>query len=809
MIVMILKMTGMAALYTLLTMLLWMRLSGKRLTAAGKIAVGVIYGICSVLSTHFGVDYGHMLLNVRDIGPLAAGLFFHPVSGIIAGMIGGVERYIAGTYWGVGAYTTIACSVSTCLAGFVAALAHVFVFKRKKPSGIYAFFIGAVMEVFHMYAVLITHRYDMEMAFYVVKICAIPMIAFTGLGMAASAVGLRVLCGEWHNPFRRMSNEETTVSHKFQKWLFAVMLAVLLLNFGFSFAVQTQSSVQSARDTLNAVSGDIAQTYARIQSTQDGIGSLSEASALTDTRAIARAIGEAGGIESVDAAFLESWRALYNLDSVILISSEGKVLYAAGESPVYTGQMDRLASGEADGQSMRLSAMRVVAGARCGDGIVQSVLDTDGVSQMLNQEGLDDTLSLFHVGSEGGFDIVSTAGYSVAGTHKNMVFSEWFKAARRLEAGETFFTDVVFDRESLCRVERLPDGALLLATLPVNEVYANRDMQAYESALSDILLFTVVYMLISLLVEQIVVNNLRLVNRSLDKITGGNLNEVVNVRNASEFASLSDDINQTVEVLKGYIAAAEKRIEQELEFARTIQDAALPRNFTFPRQDFELYATMDPAKEVGGDFYDFFFIDSNRLGLVIADVSGKGIPAALFMMRSKTAIRGLAESGSAPSEILYRANNALCEGNDAEMFVTVWIGIIDLRSGEMRCANAGHEYPMLMRAGGKYELFKDKHCMALAAMENVRFTEYVLQLNPGDRLFVYTDGVPEAINAQEEQYGTDRLEDRLNTLREAAMTETLPAVRADVAAFAGDVEQFDDITMLGFVYYGSDGRRTP
>jgi serine phosphatase RsbU (regulator of sigma subunit) len=139
----------------------------------------------------------------------------------------------------------------------------------------------------------------------------------------------------------------------------------------------------------------------------------------------------------------------------------------------------------------------------------------------------------------------------------------------------------------------------------------------------------------------------------------------------------------------------------------------------------------------------------------------------------------------------------------------VWIGIIDLRTGEMRCANAGHEYPMLMRAGGDYELFKDKHGLALAAMENVRFKEYELKLEPGDRLFVYTDGVPEAIDPQNQQYGTDRLRDKLNALRNAPMTRVLPAVRSDVEKFAGGVEQFDDITMLGFVYYGADGRQTP
>jgi hypothetical protein len=364
----------------------------------------------------------------------------------------------------------------------------------------------------------------------------------------------------------------------------------------------------------------------------------------------------------------------------------------------------------------------------------------------------------------------------------------------------------LFNIKSLCRVERLEDGALLLTHLPESEVFANRDMQAYETALADILLFAVIYLLISVLVQQIVVNNLQRVNESLDRITGGDLNEVVNVRNALEFASLSDDINHTVSVLKGYITAAEKRMEQELEFARSIQDAALPKHFNYPRQDFEIFAMMDPAKEVGGDFYDFFFVDNDHMGLVIADVSGKGIPAALFMMRAKTTLRGLAESGRAPSEILARANNTLCEGNDAEMFVTVWIGIIDLRNGEIRCANAGHEYPMVMRAGEGYALFKDKHGLALGAMEGVRFTEYTMKLYPGDRLFVYTDGIPEAIDEQVEQYGMDRLVEVLNGVKDARMESILPVVRKNIADFAGNAEQFDDITMLGFTYFGNQPR---
>ena len=287
---MILKMTGVTTLYVLLTALVWKRTQGKRMTAPIKMAIGLIYGLCAVLSTHFGVDYSHMMLNVRDMGPLSAGLFFDPVSGIIAGLVGGIERYIAGTYWGVGSYTRIACSVSTCLAGFVAAAMHIFIFKRKKPSAIYAFFMGAVMEVFHMYVVFITHREDMSMALYVVKICAPPMIVFTGLGMAASSTALKIGAGEWRNPLRRMPEEEIPVSQRFQFWLFAVTFAILTFNLLFSFAVQSQTARQNAQSTLATVSGDIRQTYIKLRQNADNTNALASETARMDARAIAEAI---------------------------------------------------------------------------------------------------------------------------------------------------------------------------------------------------------------------------------------------------------------------------------------------------------------------------------------------------------------------------------------------------------------------------------------------------------------------------------------------------------------------------------------
>jgi serine phosphatase RsbU (regulator of sigma subunit) len=211
---------------------------------------------------------------------------------------------------------------------------------------------------------------------------------------------------------------------------------------------------------------------------------------------------------------------------------------------------------------------------------------------------------------------------------------------------------------------------------------------------------------------------------------------------------------------------------------------------------------MDPAREVGGDFYDFFFVGPDRMALVIADVSDKGIPAALFMMRSKTAIRGLAESGYEPDEIFYRVNNELCEGNELNMFVTVWMGILDLNTGDMRCLNAGHEYPAVMRNNGDYEVFRDKHHLPLGAIKDMKYTGYDMHLDPGDCLYVYTDGIPDAINVNEEEYGLERLLNALNTYKDASMEGLLQGVKADQDAFVGEADQFDDITMLGFRYNG-------
>ncbi len=248
-----------------------------------------------------------------------------------------------------------------------------------------------------------------------------------------------------------------------------------------------------------------------------------------------------------------------------------------------------------------------------------------------------------------------------------------------------------------------------------------------------------------------------------------------------------------------------QRISTELELAASIQTQFLPRTFPpYPqRAEFDIYASMAPAKEVAGDFYDFFFIDQNKFVMVIADVSGKGFPAALFMMRSKTAIRSIAEQGYSPATILEKVNLSLCEGNDKKMFVTVWLGIIDLTCGVMKCSNAGHEYPLIRKAKGSYEIFEDTHSPILGLKKKLSLKEYELTLNPGDSIFVYTDGIPEAVDSMGSQYGLDRLKKAVNEAPDTSMEETLSRVTKDVESFTADTDQFDDITMLGFRYLGS------
>lgn len=295
-----------------------------------------------------------------------------------------------------------------------------------------------------------------------------------------------------------------------------------------------------------------------------------------------------------------------------------------------------------------------------------------------------------------------------------------------------------------------------------------------------------------------------------DRIANGDLDSKVVVRSHDEVEDLAHAFNKMTEDLKTYIknlketTAAKERIEADLRIAHDIQAGALPSVFPpFPnRVEFDIFASMEPAKEVGGDMYDFFFINDKKLFFLVGDVSGKGVPAALFMMITKTLLKSEAMRDIDPIEILSQANDIIYPDNDTCMFVTIFCAILDTETGELRYGNAGHNPPLVYRNGEDYEYLDVKKSFVFGPMPNTTFTAGELTLEPNDVIFVYSDGVTEALNPQEELYSEPRLQEALSQLRDKDVEETIKGVRKDIADFAQNAPQSDDITMLALKYKG-------
>ena len=320
----------------------------------------------------------------------------------------------------------------------------------------------------------------------------------------------------------------------------------------------------------------------------------------------------------------------------------------------------------------------------------------------------------------------------------------------------------------------------------------------------------IMVLLSSLKLSRRIVEPIQQLTDSVSELEGDNLKFDLELHTGDETQTLAESFKSLTERMQTYvddiqtITADRERVQAELDLAAKIQADVLPMDFpAFPdRNEFDLYASMEAAREVGGDFYDFFLMDDDHLVLSIADVSGKGIPASLYMMLSKATLANTAKLGLSPAKILEASNNAICDNNQEEMFVTAWVGILEISTGRLTAANAGHEYPVIRRPGGDYELLKDKHGFVLGGFPDETYEEYEVQLEPGSKLFVYTDGLPEANNETRELFGIDRMLETLNKCKDLDPEQTLSRMRLAVDEFAGETPQFDDLTMLCVEYKG-------
>lgn len=413
---------------------------------------------------------------------------------------------------------------------------------------------------------------------------------------------------------------------------------------------------------------------------------------------------------------------------------------------------------------------------------------------------------------------IGQTGYVYAVTGDGLVCSENDVPENMLLSGEiadkadfeVYFPEAE-DDNGFYYMKAEGSGYIVVGCLPESEMAFTRDISVYISSFDLLLVFFVLFVDVFFLIKKVVIDNIHRINDSLSEITDGDLSIHVDIRKNEEFASLSDDINATVERLKQFISDAEKRIDMELAFAKTIQHSVLPSVFPpFPNHgEIDIYAAMRTAKEVGGDFYDFYLLDDDRLGFLMADVSGKGIPSAMFMMNAKSVIKNLAESNLPVSEIITEANNRICATNEAEMFVTAWMGILDLNTGVVKYTNAGHNPPLVRHGNGEFEYLRSKPCLVLGGMEGIPYRENEFQLEPGDEIFLYTDGVTEATSADTELFGEKRLKQTLNARVFVAARDVCDEVLEKVLAFTGEAPQFDDITVMSLKYRGKTADKTP
>lgn len=772
--------------------------------AVRQILIGILFGGLAVVGTECGIGIDGAVINARDASPVCAGLLFGAPAGIIAGVIGGAERWFA-VFWGAGAYTRLACSISTVLAGIFAAVLRRYMFDNKKPKWYYCLATAVITEVIHMLMIFLTNMTDARTAFSFVRACALPMIAVNGLAVMLAGALLSVLSGREKKGAR---HDLKNISQSFQRWLLLCVTAGFLMTTVFTWALQTELAENEAHDLVKLNLADV----------REDVLAVSNENLLKLAENISVRVRFAA---NADSAFLSTLAKEYDVAEINLIDARGVI--TASTHADFLGYDMR--GGEQSAQFLVLldgetkeyvqsyqptsfapSILRKYAGiALDRGGFVQVAYDFERFQRDIDDAVVGATRNR-HIGENGSIIIAGEDWNIVSDRHgneeENLSVSGIYIDRNTMPEGEPFAA-TVYGEDSI-RAYIISEGYYIVASIPRSEAMFSRDIAVYVTVFMEFVVFGMLFIVVYFLIKKLVVDNMAKVNRSLAKITGGNLDTVVDVRTNEEFASLSDDINSTVLTLKRYIAEAAARIDRELEFARSIQHAAIPSVFPpYPgHSEFEIFATMDTAREVGGDFYDFYFVGENRLGFLIADVSGKGIPAAMFMMTAKTIIKGYAESGIPVDEVFTTANKKLCESNDTGMFVTAWMGVLDLTTGKVDFANAGHNPPLVRHGDGTFTYLRSRPGLVLAGMEGIRYRRNELMLAPGDEIYLYTDGVTEATDANEALYGEERLQVLMNRLHGCSGEEVCRAVRQDIDLFVGTAPQFDDITMLYLKYNG-------
>ena len=783
--------------------------SAKKLPYIAKqIIIGLLLGGVSAFASSYGVQWLGTTVNVRDAAPLSAGLIFGAPAGIISGLIGGLYRWFS-VYWGGGMYTRLACSLATILAGFMAAGLRKLMFDNKKPTWSYGICIAVVCEVIHMILIFLTNMDNSSQAFEFVKGATAPMMLGNSVAVGVSIILVSLFS---HERFFRKKTSEG-IAHTFQRRLLSCIVIAYLITSTFTLILQNGMTQIETQEVFTVAINDV-EAAVREKSNHQLLEIAEQVKKEYEKDQTLSLSGLAKKYDIKEINVVAPGGLITNSTEADVINNYDMNSKAQSKEFVDTLKIQNSFVQEYSPRGKDESVWRKYAAINLKDGgFIQVGYDAEQFHEMLNEFVIDVTKNR-HVGTSGFVAVLDEQLNMVidndyAGKHVSSIGINPPKEMTQGQTATALYNANVVDGISNLSAEymyvfKFVEGYCLIAAMPVDEAMFMRDASMLTSVFMQVIIFATLFVFIYLLIKRVIINNLKKINDTLAQITNGDLSVTVDVRSNVEFASLSDDINSTVATLKRYIAEAAARIDKELEYAKQIQLSALPTNFP-ENEEYGIYAEMIAAKEVGGDFYDFYKLSDTTVAFLAADVSGKGIPAAMFMMTAKTIIKDLAESGMAVNDIFTKANEKLCENNESGMFVTAWMGILDLTTGNVQFANAGHNPPLLKRADGPFEYLKTRAGFVLAGMEGVRYRAGEITLNEGDRLFLYTDGVPEATNVDNKLYGEDRLLSFMNQNASMEVTRLLPALKANIDEFVGEAPQFDDITMLMFDYKPKKG----
>ncbi|MCR4879545.1 MAG: SpoIIE family protein phosphatase [Bacilli bacterium] len=818
-----------------------------------QIIIGVVFGGAAIFGTEMGISIGSAVMNVRDAAPLVAGLIFGGPAGMIAATIGSVERllytYVFSTGgFNRGEYSVVACVIATFVSGLYAWALRQWFFEKKTPHWLFGFATAAIMEVLHFILLYLTNIKDPKGVLTIIMDIFVPMILANGIGVALSCLFVELLENRFSTG--KIIRKEHSINSKIQIGLLALILVTATMSTTFVIVIQNNYANETANRSLEDNVEDIDQ-YIRETTdscmddyTYDVMLGFSYISSDPDYNVRLREL-----IKSSDPSV-----EVYSISYANIVAyatedghQEGDILYSSDSSLIGKNILeDKDSYGiyylknahdsvksyivKEDGtiESYRHVVTPFFNGTfypervKVGNISLQEFdLDINGYLQVVCNE------ETFYHATSASIDYslenyftkhrrVYLDGYIVIHNYEGTIISYINPEHDEMEFGITIdeynetsgykpwtrYEKKLYDKKSFFMYEKC-ENYYITCVIPATDLTEGRNMMIIVYTFMLVVIYASVFFVSYVLMKNLVIKNIRKINNTLALIIKGDLSQKVSVNTSIEFTDLSNDINITVDTLKKYIKEAEERIDKELAFAKTIQSSSLPSVFpAFPGiKEFDIFAAMNTAKEVGGDFYDFYFVDADHFAFLVADVSGKGIPASMFMMESKALLKNTSLGQLNLEKIFNAVNQTLCQGNDANMFVTCWMGIIDLKSGVIEFANAGHNAPLVFRyKEKKWSYIDQSKDLVLAGLETTKYHVQSLKLLPGDCIYLYTDGVTEATNINKELYGEERLIKYLNKASRGNINKLLPNIQKDIDKFVNGAEQFDDITMLAFEF---------